>query len=184
MNSYNQIYNEDKLPELKLIRIMNAVENCLVMKHGLKKIPMDVFYCNCDKDHKYTICEACMKACHTNHTQTDFLKSDPTHPATCMCGVKSHQILEESGDKHENDIKCLFHELSLLSQNYEYYENSKHTIICTFCKIFCVEGSKDCAEYRSTTFEKKTLEKLLFEKKIKNYEIKCMCPEIEGSQII
>jgi hypothetical protein len=135
MNSYNEIYTEDLLQDLPLIRVMKSVLDCPVMEYGLKKIPMDFYFCNCDKDHKYTICGVCMETCHKGHSPTDYVEKDENILATCMCGIKSHQILEESRDKHENNIKCHFHELSSLSQNYNYYESSG-TVICTFCKLF------------------------------------------------
>ena len=52
---------------MELIAIFKQIK-CPVLKHGLKKIVMDYYFCKtCDKEQKFPICYSCLIKCHKGH---------------------------------------------------------------------------------------------------------------------
>ena len=158
---------------MELIAIFKQIK-CPVLKHGLKKIVMDYYFCKtCDKEQKFPICYSCLIKCHKGHQGTDKRKASSENLVRCSCAMNNHQILSQDEKFASNSLStCFFYELNKVTDYCFCFENKNKKKICNFCYYFCKPNSPNEKEFQSE-----------FTKiKIDNFNFKCKCPSFKNSK--
>ena len=179
-------------PQLSLVKRMKSIP-CTIMRTGMRGINMDYFYCQtCDKEHKFPICKKCAERCHKGHIIPAYIPGSDDHPVVCMCGVKNHNMSKKKKiiGNEVNIVKCCFNNLSLLSEQYEYFVGINGKKVCVFCYHFCCHNlltNEDDDEsrlkaFRFYQFRKVKCTKEEFEKGIQNGKINCDCLSLPDSK--
>jgi hypothetical protein len=150
MNNIKQEYLElydDNEDDLELIISMKEVK-CDILENGANESMMEFFFCNCDPDQKDPICLECATICHRGHTLSQIYKGNNT----CQCGLKNHRITSDLKGENLYVPTCFFHEISIFSNTFVYYEmqmeESKRNI-CLFCYNFCLQNYPENEQKRT-----------------------------------
>lgn len=132
---------------MDLVTTFTSTMNCPVLKHGLKKIPMDFFYCkDCDKEEKFPMCHSCIKKCHSGHSSSEKHQASSSNLLRCSCAMNNHQTSKQ--ELNEELTICYFYELNKISDNLFCYENKNGHRICEYCYCFCKSNSHDEEEFK------------------------------------
>ena len=97
------------------------------MIEGYRNTLRIFYFCFCDPDCQFPLCETCVRKCHGEHWKNKNFDDIPLEErkAMCHCGQTNHLISDIDADKDffykEN---CLFMEWFIKSKNYIYYENN------------------------------------------------------------
>ena len=92
---------------MDLVTTFTSTMNCPVLKHGLKKIPMDFFYCkDCDKEEKFPMCHSCIKKCHSGHSSSEKHQASSSNLLRCSCAMNNHQTSKQ--ELNEELTICYF----------------------------------------------------------------------------
>ena len=95
----DEVFVISNKPQLAIVQKMKQI-SCDIMSTGIKKVPMDYFFCKtCDKEHKFPICKVCAERCHKGHLILDYIQANEDHPAICMCGYKGHNMINKKKKK-------------------------------------------------------------------------------------
>ncbi len=144
----------EKLTCDEIIELQRNVPDCQLMIEGYRNTLRIFYFCFCDPDCQFPLCETCVRKCHGEHWKNKNFDDIPLEErkAMCHCGQTNHLISDIDADKDffykEN---CLFMEWFIKSKNYIYYENNNtDEILCPFCYACC-----DCnqADYVRNNFE-------------------------------
>jgi len=120
------------------------------------------YFCNCNLDTKFYICESCIKKCHSGHKEISQIKGR----FRCECGLRNHKITEEEKIKEKklNEIEhnlCFWESFNEKEIIRKFYKLQNKEIRCALCVDLCID---------------KTSEKILMEIQPENQiELKCEC---------
>ena len=144
-----EIYNKFDISfEPKIIKKLNEVEKCSILKYGIKPSLDDISYSyclTCDSSLINPICIPCLNHCHSDHV----VKEDyEIGKIICSCGERSHIVLH-SGDSNyrkKNINDCLCNEWVKTSKLNICYRNNKSNK-CILCYNFCIADKKKYSPY-------------------------------------
>ena len=127
----------------KLIQKFMQIEECSILKYGLKTSIEDIefsFCRTCDPNLMNPVCLPCIKICHFGHKiQKKFLKGQ----IKCICGERLHCISKKPGLTISN-ASCQLGEWYYVSKLNFYYTTKDNKCLCMLCYNFCNnDKSKD-----------------------------------------
>ena len=156
---------------MELLSTFMNVKGCPVLKFGLKKIPMDYYFCkDCDKEEKFPMCHSCIKKCHKGHSPSEKHPASSSNLIRCSCAMINHQTTKQ--EVNEELTTCYFYELNKTNESLYCYENTNGNQICEFCYCFCKPNSHDESEF-----------KLPFNRvKLDLNSFQCRCPTFKNSK--
>ena len=130
--------SEDILP----IQYFNKVNNCSILKYGIKKSTEEIeySYCKtCDPNLLRPICLCCINQCHKGHSIKYIFNRGRIK---CCCGEKNHIGMKVNVIDKTIDINCLCNEWNVTAKLNFYYINKNKEPICIFCHNCCQEDNK------------------------------------------
>ena len=143
-----EIYKEKEEDESapKIIQKFLEVNECSILKYGLKPSIENVefsFCRTCDPNLINPICMACINTCHKSHEiKKKFIKGE----IKCICGERLHCI-SKTLDLEVNNNSCQLGEWYIISKLNFYYKTKDDKCLCMLCYNFC-------NKYKSKTKEK------------------------------
>ena len=138
---YKNFSKEDE--EILPIRNFNKINNCSILKYGIKESIEEIKYSYCKTcDHNLVrpICYPCINECHKGHLIKTILKKGKIK---CFCGERNHfqnQVNNNVID-HKN-INCFCNEWNIIAKLGFYYVNKDKDPICILCHNYCVNDNK------------------------------------------
>ena len=141
-----QIYKKyDDQYESKIIKKLKEVEDCSILKYGIKPSTREISYSyclTCDSGLVNPICSSCLLHCHNNH----FIKKNYlSGKIICSCGVKSHIISNEDVSNYNNNFNdCFCNEWGKTSKlNIYFVSSNQKESLCALCYNFCATGKNE-----------------------------------------
>ena len=141
-----QIYKKyDDQYESKIIKKLKEVEDCSILKYGIKPSTKEISYSyclTCDSGLVNPICSSCLSHCHNNHY---IKKNYLSGKIICSCGVKSHIISNEDESNYKNNFNdCFCNEWGKTSKlNICFASSNPKEYLCILCYNFCVTGKNE-----------------------------------------
>ena len=129
--------------EPSLIKKLKEVDNCSILRYGVKPSTIEISYSyclTCDSSLINPICIPCLKFCHKNHIVKEKYK---VGNIICSCGERSH-LLTNIDNKNSTNIinECLCSEWGKISKLNICYINinskSAKKYLCMLCYNFCI----------------------------------------------
>ena len=134
--------NDDEENVPKLIKKFLEVQDCSILKYGLKTSLENVefsFCRTCDPNLINPICIACINTCHKSHKiKKKFIKGE----IKCICGERLHCI-SKSPDLAVNNNSCLLGEWYIISKINFFYKTNDDSCLCMLCYNFCNKDKKE-----------------------------------------
>ena len=133
-----EIYKEKEEDENapKIIKKFLEVNECSILKYGLKPSieSVEFSFCRtCDPNLINPICLACINTCHNSHEiKKKFIKGE----IKCICGERLHCI-SKTPDLEVNNNSCQLGEWYIISKLNFYYKTSDDKCLCMLCYNFC-----------------------------------------------
>ena len=176
--------NYDKKSEPDIIKKLNEVKNCSILKYGVKSSTKDISYSyclTCDSSLINPICVSCLNICHKGHNIKENFESGKI---ICSCGERSHLLIQEekSNDK-KTKSDCLCNEWSYTSKlNICYLNNNsniKENHICILCYNFCINKKANYSPIFFDLKDGKTIPHCICNNKKVHYEVRFLLNLIE-----
>ena len=131
---YKEKEEDESIP--KIIQKFLEVNDCSILKYGLKPSIENVefsFCRTCDPNLINPICMACINTCHKSHEiKKKFIKGE----IKCICGERLHCI-SKTPDLEVNNNSCQLGEWYIISKLNFYYKTKDNKCLCMLCYNFC-----------------------------------------------
>ena len=124
----------------EIIKQFKKIENCSVMKYGIKRSPelIQYAYClTCDDNLIHPICLECIEKCHKSYNHIVKYSEDIDH-IICGCGEKLHlfNVSKKKNIQNQNTNECPYIDwCDRTGLNSLYNINGK--CVCEFCLKLC-----------------------------------------------
>ena len=132
-----EIYKKDDdniIP--KLIQKFIKIEECSILKYGLKPSTEEIefYFCRtCDPNLINPICKQCIRICHLGHK---IKRNNINGKIKCICGERLH-CMSKKPDLTINNASCQLGEWYIISKLNFYYKTKDNKCLCMLCYNFC-----------------------------------------------